>query len=299
MDIILVILGTAVLVFLALVIQGTVFRRRLASYKLSKLTREISDRDRLQSKAHDLAAYLRVLSREVANELMQRNPDVYYENFGRLLNEWSRLRGQSDEVKSARLKEITDIYTTFEYFDEIQMTYPHFFYSEAFEYHDDESLWILFRDMRLFSALMRELDEFWSSVGQEINREEQKEIWNYLHKIRESKLLAHLQDAVCVLRDLQSNNVRARETGWHFETSKYGFLMLPMHIEDRWGIFVKELGEYGIYGVFHGEKTSESFYVSDERFEREDELMGRFFHRVAMNSGHGDDKKMPLRLSPL
>lgn len=291
-----IILGAVVLVFLALIIQGRVIRKRLTTYELS---RENSDRDLLHRKAHDLAAYLRVLSREVANELMQRNPDLYYENFGRLLNDWGRLRNQSDEVKSARLKEITDIYITYEHFDEIQMTYPHFLYSEAFEHHDDESLWILFRDMRLFSALMRELDEFWSNAGQEIARDEHKEIWNYLHKTREAKLLVHLQNAVHVLKDLERNDAKERETGWAFETSDYCFCRLAPTMELRWGIFVKELDEYGIYGVFHDDKTFESFYVSDERFEREDELRGRFYHRVAMNSGHSDDKKMPLRTSPL
>lgn len=288
-----IVLGTIALVFLALVIQRRVICKRLASYELS---RDNADRDRLQGKAHDLAAYLRVLSREVANELMQRNPDLYYENFDRLLDEWGRLKDQSDEVKSARLKEITDLYITFEYFDQIQMTYPHFFYSEEFELHDDKSLWALYRDIRLFSALMRELDEFWSNVGQKIDADERRDIWSYLHKVREAKLLAHLKNAVCVLRDLQRNNAQAGKTGWQYETSKYCFSMLPMHIvEVRWGIFVKELDEYGIYGVFSDEETCESFYVSDERFKREDRLNGRFFHRVPLNSGLGNDKKMPLR----
>ena len=285
--------GAIVLVFLTLAIQGWVIRKRLTRYEVS---RENSDRDRLQSKAYDLAAYLRVLSREVANELMQRNPDLYYENFGRLLDDWSRLKGQSDEVKSARLKEITDIYVTFEYFDEIQMTYPHFFYSEEFEDHSDESLWTLYKDLRLFSALMKELDEFWSSVGQEIDWDERKEIRDYLHKIREAKLLAHLQNAVRVLEDLERYDAKERETGWHFETNQYCFCRLPMTLEDRLGIFVKELDEYGIYGVFRDEKTYESFYVSDQRFEREELLRGLFFHRVPMNSGLDNDKKTPLRL---
>ena len=106
--------------------------------------------------------FLKALSREIANELMVRNPDNYYKNFKKLHHEWLKLKELNSSKKEEELKKITDKYAMHFDFSSIQDNfYSHEKYKSIFDHFDsDIELFDLYRNIRIYSCLMHELGNY-------------------------------------------------------------------------------------------------------------------------------------------
>lgn len=220
-----------------------------------------------QIKAADLAQQLRLLAREISNELLQRDPDGFSERFEQLVDEWWSVKNSSDEAKKAQLKSITNSYVTFADFH-LGGGKPHrFLYSDVFESYDNQELWAAYRDIRLYSALMTELDEHWAPCGLTITLDESKALARYCTAMRNTELVARLKKAYQVLRYLLRSEADAqteKEAYWAYETYDYKFRAPVAGETGRWGVYVKELEEFGVISIHFD--TAPQFHGSDERF---------------------------------
>lgn len=222
-----------------------------------------------QTRAADNALFLSVLSREIANELMERDTDKYKKNFERLYYKWSELKAKDVKTQIAHLEIITSKYARFLDFDELG-TKAHVLYADAFSLQSDEDLWELYESIRLYDALSCELDDDWRHSGTGIIEREVTHLREYCQKIRDTKLLAHLHKAREQLWLLQSSKALEEDADkgeWFYETKDYKFKRIPHFCESRWGVYVKSLNLYGMWGVFYDEVSYTSFYAADEKFD--------------------------------
>jgi len=217
--------------------------------------------------AADRSLILYALARELANEMMQRDYQKFRKNFERLYLKWKEIEKSDISNKLAHYTMISEKYKYFANFDEVE-TQSHVLYCDALSWKSDDDLWDLFENIRLFNALNCELDVNWRQVGAVITEDELNHLRKYCLKLGDTILLAHLHKARDQLSLLEINGKEFEYDGyWHCETPDYKFRELRHPVEDRWGVYVKSLDRYGIWGTFYDRPSYVSFYASNENFE--------------------------------
>ena len=252
-----------------LLIGGFFLLRDRRQIKNAQLIISNMQRKSDQTRAADNALVLAILAREIANELMQRDAESYRKNFERLYEKWQAIEKKNAADKLAHAQIITSKYATFLDFDELG-TKAHVLYADGFSWKSDDDLWGLYESIRLYDALNCNLDEEWRRNGAGITEKELEHLNEYCKKLSDTKLLAHLHKAREQLWFLKNSNVEGDNEGdWLYETIDYKIRPVPHFAESRWGVYVKKLDRYGMWGVFVDEVAYTSFYAADENFEED------------------------------
>lgn len=224
-----------------------------------------------QTRAADNALVIAVLAREIANELMERDAENYKNKFERLYYKWRDITKNDDRTKRSHAETITAKYVSFLDFDELS-TKAHVLYADGFSWKSDDDLWELYESIRLYDALSCELDEAWRLHGTSIDEKEYEHLKQYCKKLSDTKLLAHLYNAREELDLLRINEVEENlDREWQYETNRYKFRRVADFVESRWGVYVKDLDRYGMWGLFvdDNNKAYTSFYAADKNFNEE------------------------------
>jgi hypothetical protein len=266
-------LGTTTVSLILLVILGVVLVRVMqnVAFELYKGRQTAL----MQSRA-DTSAYLSVLAREQANELIRRDDSQYLDNFRALFREWTVLKDQQDEYKQNLLKEITDRHPYFTDFDRANgSTRAHILYPDAYHYeYYDGNLWECYKQIRLYGALTENLEvKEYSAQGvwEKITEDELAHLENYIKALQGTKLRADIEAAR-----------RLFETLWHlnadydgdepgcFNTDEYYIRCLPklkVPFGLSRGVYIKKSDRYGIWQETTPEdKTYVSYYQADEDY---------------------------------
>ena len=134
-----------------------------------------------QARAADNALLMSVLSREIANELIERDAEKYKKNFERLYDKWNEIKAKDVKSQRAHSEKITSKYASFLDFDELG-TKAHVLYADAFGWKSDEDLWELYESIRIYDALSCELDDDWRQSGTGIIEREVTHLREYCQK---------------------------------------------------------------------------------------------------------------------
>lgn len=219
-----------------------------------------------QARAADNTLVVAVLAREIANELMERDEKNYRRNFEKLYYKWQEISKLDRQVKLSHIEKITAKYPSFLAFDLIG-TKAHVLYADAFSWKSDDELWEFYENLRLYDALSCDLDTEWRFSGTGISEKEYEHLNEYCEKVSDTQLLAHLYRAREQLAFLRVNDVEENELGeWKYETNDYKFKRVADVVETRWGVYVKSLERYGMWGLFVDEVAYTSFYSADKDF---------------------------------
>lgn len=241
-------------------------RRKLQNALAANLTLvSIAD----QVRAADNALVIAVLAREIANEMMQRDAEKYKNNFQRLYCKWKEIENGDEKTKRAHTETITAKYVSFLDFDKLG-TKAHVLYADGFSWKCDDDLWELYESIRLYDSLNCELDTEWRFHGTSITENELDHLQGYCRQLSDTKLLAHLHNAREQLHSLKNSNTEPeRDSDWEYETKDYKFRRITHVAESRWGVYVKSMDRYGMWGLFVDEKEYTSFYAADKDFNEE------------------------------
>ena len=239
-----------------------------------------------QKRAADNALALAILAREVANELMQRDAVQYERKFERLYRKWKEIEKRDDKTKQAHADTITAQYVLFLDFDELG-TKPHVLYADGFSWKSDDDLWELYESTRLYDALSCDLSDDWRQHGMGIDEKEYEHLREYCQKLNDTKLLAHLHRAREQLDYLESNDAGDEcEDEWQYETKDYKYKRVAHVVESRWGVYVKSMNRYGMWGLFVDEKAYTSFYAADKDFN--EEILDNLHIRLCLDAREHD-----------
>ncbi len=132
----------------------------------------------------------------------------------------------------------------------------------------DDDLWELYEDIRIFNALSCELDSNWKHEGQVVSEKERDHLEDYCRRLSDTKLLGHLHKARQQYYILKHSKIRANEeSSWSLDTPDYMIRRIPHFAENRFGVYVKAMDRYGLWGLFSDKKSYLSFYGANENFE--------------------------------
>ena len=221
------------------------------------------------ARAADNALLLAALSREIANELIQRDVDAYNRRFQNLVKKWMEIEKKDTQAKLSHLSIITSKYKSFSDFDELGSK-AHVLYADGFSWKGDDELWDLYENIRLYDALSCNIDEKWRNHGSSITGKEAEHLRMYCKKINDTKLLAHLHRARDIYFLLEARNAeKLHEEGWEYESNDYKICRVPHFCESRYGVYIKNMDRYGLWGVFNDKVTYTSFYSTNSSFSEQ------------------------------
>ena len=97
--------------------------------------------------------YLNTLSRELGNELVQRDPDFFERNNRLMLHEWSEIEGNNKRLDAMHTQLVTK-YPMFRDFDTINCV-DYCLVGERLEGEEDEALWSSYKDIKFFAEILK------------------------------------------------------------------------------------------------------------------------------------------------
>ena len=230
----------------------------LQRFVVRKIADDIVAQDRsAKLNYNDLAvSYLSLLTRELANELIQRDTEFFRRNFLLLTDEWRRIK-ETKGLSEKTLEQLSIKYPTYRSFAPYDV-HDYVLVGEAAETLSNEELWECYRDAKLYAAILCD-----DGIGSPDRCHE------YLKSLQETQLLNALHEAEDGYWALRVNDIDLYETG-EVDTPKYKFTWLPDTMEKRVGVHLKEIDEYGIIGWFYDDKSYVSYYKSAASYDLEE-----------------------------
>ena len=232
-------------------------------------------KDRQRSKGYTEVSllYLKVLAREIGNELMQRDSKHFANHLLDLNVEWAEIE-KDKRLLQATHEQLTSKYPMFEDFDVVDC-WDYVIVGEALGGTTNEELWRIYRDIKIFAATLHAIHEIYLDSPITIERGLCNE---YVGKIDRSRLLSELTTAEEVFNTLRYNGVDFDEDG-KIESTQFIFYALEHVAEIRIGVHIKKTKQYGIIGKFYGGDDADykSYYLSDASFEEAGPYVDNFF----------------------
>lgn len=241
--------------------------------------------------ANDQRTMLDTWRREIANILVWENPDRYLDLYRTLHGEVSAYSGMKPEVLRAKLGEMCAKYPRFEDFDAMS-TRTHVLYPEAREIMSSEDLAEKFSEITRFLAMQRATNSNWQFV-KATSDDDLDHLVKYVSKIKDTKFRLRLERAI------SDYYVWCADSDRDGDVFEYGHVVVQpvSHFaETRYGIYLKDTNEFGLYGLFHAndERIFHSFYRSDNSFREEKRLdylhaVAEEFRKLTLNSNGDSD----------
>lgn len=217
-------------------------------------------RQMLRTQAIDRNNYLRVLRRELANHLMQRDAVAYERLYERVSDEVAKYSTFSKEGLRAEARAIAERYPQYGDFDMVG-TREHVLYPDAMDWNDDESVSEHFRNIVRFQAANALLDENWKYFHA-VSEDDRKHLHEYVQRVLDSRLRRKLRRAIEIY-------YRYRGDELNFENDEFSVVWVSHIAEARQGVHFKRTDEYGLHWVFDDHS---GYYASDSTFQMERRL---------------------------
>lgn len=220
--------------------------------------------DRMMSS--DRRMFLRAIQREIANTLMRRSHWRFVQTKRRALAEVERIAQLPKADASHELAVVSKTYPLYRDFQPFE-TRDHVLYADAASSLADEDLETYYLDLVRFMALQKHFDA--NAAHEKIATDSDLEhAIKYAQRVEDALFERRLKDAVNLyflrLRD---------DDGFFAEFTNKDFTVRPVYhfAENRYGVSFKKPEEYGLVGMFHGERERPyvSYFRTDPSFGQE------------------------------
>ena len=254
----------------AFLLCSTVLRRSFGRRLKAERDRVFSEMWR--TSAIDRSNYLAVLKRELANELVRRNPTVYLQNYYRLLDEIERIQKLTEEDARMEFDALCVKYKHYTDFDIVQAR-DYVLYSDALDWEDDQEIIRTYNDIVSFCLLQGKIDADWHYRCNSPHEQELKHLERYVRRIEDTIFFFRLRQAERDYRSWQAN-CEAKFMYAEYENAEYAITPLSTIPEMVYGVRIKATQEYGKFSVLYGDNDNEyrSYYRSDRFFKKEEVL---------------------------
>lgn len=216
--------------------------------------------------SNDRARYLSVLRRELANAIMQRDPDRLERAYSKLSDSFRKFREFSKSQQLATRTAIAAEFPDYADFD-LLGTREHVLYDDAASMFDTDTLIERFEVIAKFHALSKLVDESWRDAPPDYSSEVQH-LSKYVVRLRDGHFARRMRNAMqlyfVALRATAKHNPQAASL-MSFETEDFSVHFVSHIAESRYGVRFKDTGECGLYARY--EQMTGRLYRSDECFE--------------------------------
>lgn len=215
--------------------------------------------------------YFSVLCRELANELIRRNPDRFVELTEQIVMEVEKIERLSKEDVLVRLRGMAQTYWEYVAFDGVG-TKNYILYEDGLAGTGDIEIEQHYRDIQIWCALNAVSNEAWRFTGECVSTEKRwNEIVEYVSRYKDTLLLYQLK---CAKRDydlhqgtlfeLDEENAISKDLenykNENFEVQSLGLNGPNAPMELAWLVKVLATGEYGCWSVFYDDKIFVSYF---------------------------------------
>ncbi len=225
--------------------------------------------------------YFSVLCRELANELIRRNPDRFVELTDQIVMEVEEIQRLSKENALVRLKGMAQNYWEYSAFDGVG-TKNYVLYEDGLAGTNDIEIEKRYRDIQIWCALNSVSNKPWRFTGECISTEKRlEEIEEYVSRYKDTLLLYQLksakrdydlyQDTLFDLDDelelVEENSISQKLKFFkneNFEVHPLGLNGPNAPMESAWLVKVLATGEYGCWSVFYDDKIFVSYFKVGE-----------------------------------
>ncbi len=255
------------------------------------LHREVAKLHR--EKAADLALYLQILRRELANHLIREDADRFLKLYESAREAEMEIGAMDKEAQEVSLQQIVQKFPNFQEFDIIQ-TREHVIYEDALNWHQIEDIETHYLNIVKYHALMRILDTDWQHVLTATDEGDLEHLRGYVARIKDTKFKQRVLAAVREYQEVKWSGYDTREITSQpsyepgatalYETGAFAIFALPNSMSVGrsyslyfYGLWLKDVDEYAIYEMGRlddREPPTAYTYVerSDQRFETRENI---------------------------
>jgi hypothetical protein len=211
---------------------------------------------------------LLTLRREIANYLIQQDPDRFVRLYEKAHAYSENAQHFTPEHKNAELKVITDKFPQYEDFDLIG-TWEHVLYAKSLETHSDEEIEEHWSLIVRFQALKKATDPEWRHSSPTSEKQLEK-IRAYALKIKDTKFEDRIERSHKYFNFWRADReVTPDSNGLEYDNESFSVFYVPNFSEIRRGFFFKDTAEYGMQTLFVYDdgKTHRSCYRCEPGFE--------------------------------
>jgi hypothetical protein len=216
------------------------------------------------------ASYYQALSTQLANELMNRDPQFYYNQYQRLWSKWKSLE-KDEKLCKITADEIAHRKPLQEDFNIIG-AWDHVSVGRALETMTNETIWDAYEDVKLIRATHAVLYNFGGNPGFEQRGEDH--LYSYVKELEDTQFLITMEAAEETYSDLvHFNDVQPDPENLAINTTSYRFTKLPLSPLGgaRVGVCIKALDAYGVIQYDDGRI---SFSKTDRSYSSVETLRG-------------------------
>jgi hypothetical protein len=248
--------------------------------------------DRHMRHSADLQSYFGVLRRQVANQLIIRDPTKYVDLYRKILWELEEL-GEADTARiNAELKIISDRYPSVDHFD-INGGVGFILYSE---FPGDDKLESVYRDLHVYATIVRSAPEVNSLAAKwrpTTSKEELKHLQEYVRELSDTYFRHKIIRSGRALRDFEEfirplHKIDGFSDLWHqaveqtygpnvkFATKDFIAQEVFLMPELGDGFTFLDDGSYGLTTFFSGDRDKffVNIYRSDAGFKEQGRIRG-------------------------
>ena len=214
------------------------------------------------------ASYYQALSMQLANELMNRDPQFYFNQYQRLWSKWKSLE-KDEKLCKITANEIAHRKPLQEDFDIIEV-WDHVSVGRALETMTNETIWDAYEDIKLIQAAWDVLNNGGGNPGFE--QDSKDHLYPYIEELEDTQFLIAMEAAEETYSDLvHLNDVQPDPESLEINTTSYRFTNLSPLGGTRVGVHIKASDKYGVIEYIddriHISKT-DRFYSSVETLRR-------------------------------
>ena len=234
---------------------------KLRNAKVELSVAEWNSRDLHLRNLADLSSFLANVIKDIAIELLERDSKFYISNLHTLKNELSKITEMGKAQHEKLFAELTAKYPNFRDFDLCAECWPHIPRSESFAFLSDNELIELFNDIRRFSLLKREFDDYWlhDALVSELEIENAKK---YARKIEDTVLLRQLRFVeklyYPIIHDAVSSDT---DSEWLIATEAFKVKRIwPEGYEPEtcYGVYFPDMDSYGAFTIYFDDISGDS-----------------------------------------
>lgn len=209
------------------------------------------------------ASYYQALSMQLANELMNRDAQFYFNQYQRLWSKWKSLEKDeklckitADEI--AHRKPLQEDFNITEVWDYVSV-------GRALETMTNETIWDAYEDIKLIQAAQDVLNNFGGNPG--FQQDSKDHLYPYIKELEDTQFLIKMESAEETYSDLvHLNDVQPDPENSEVDTISYRFTKLSPRYGTRVGVHIKASDEYGVIEYIDG---SINFSMTDRSYSSE------------------------------
>jgi hypothetical protein len=200
--------------------------------------------------SHDQSRELSTFRRELANNLVRRDPDRFLRLYNKARVAEAEIEQATEAANQTQLAAIADKYPCISDFDFVG-TLEHVLYADSLRNHDIDAIENHYLKLVQFHALKRNVSDDWLAIHPATSGQVESHLYTYVRQIEDTKFRQRIEAAKLEFYGFRGNR-RLDKVGSNdplYETNRLAVYSVNRTAESRYGFHFKDTNEFAIYSL--------------------------------------------------